>query len=143
MSDPDATARTLRIRALNDADRAALPHGFASCLITRGVQALPPEQVTQILEEVRRYANFTQGDDPYGEHDFGVLTRVERGGTITWTQEPQPDTKDGLGAEKIFWKIDYYAKAQDGVPGLTYGSETPEDGRTTDRVLTIYLASEH
>ena len=143
MSAPDATARTLRIRALNDAARAALPHGFASCLITRGVQALPPEQVGQILEEVRRYANFTQGDDPYGEHDFGVLTRVARGGTITWTQEPQPDPKDGLGAETIFWKIDYYATAQEGVPALTYGSETPEDGRATDRVLTIYLASEH
>ena len=143
MSAPDATARTLRIRALNDAARSALPHGLASCLITRGVQALPPEQVAQILEEVRSYANFTQGDDPYGEHDFGVLTRVARGGAVVWTQEPQSDPKHGMGAEKIFWKIDYYAKASDGVPGFTYGSETPEDGNATDRVLTIYLASEH
>ena len=40
-------------------------------------------------------------------------------------------------AEKIFWKIDYYA------PGLMHGSEDPGDPQRTIRVLTLMLASEY
>ena len=137
------TARTLQVRALNDAARAALPHGFARCLITRGLQALPGEQVAQILSEVRAYTRFDEGNDPYGEHDFGVLTRVERDGGVVWTPQPQPEPREGHGLEKVFWKIDYYAKARKGVPAFTYGSEVPWDADMTDRVMTVYLASEH
>ena len=147
MSDAPVTeeARTARTRELNDAARRLLPashprEGFARVHLSRGVGALPPPEVVEVLREVRDYQNFTQGNDPYREHDFGVLAHV-RG---HWTQEPQPRPAPGeRGPAKIFFKVDYYAAARPGVPPFTHGSEAPWDADATDRVLTIYLAEEH
>jgi len=59
---------------------------------------------------------FSEDNDPYGEHDVGSLM---------------------IENKKIFWKIDYYNK--------TYrnGSENPADTKKTNRVLTIMLACEY
>lgn len=81
-----------------------------------GVAALPPEDQFAIYGLVRDFDGFDEGDDPYGEHDFGT---VEHGG------------------HKVFWKIDYYA------PDLKHGSENPTDPAQTVRVLTIMLAEEY
>ena len=45
-----------------------------------------------ILQKVSAFNNFTEGDDPYGEHDFGVIE----------------------GMPRVYWKIDYYADENSG-----------------------------
>jgi Protein of unknown function (DUF3768) len=84
-------------------------------VVTAGIAALSPDDMTAIFERVRAFNSFTEDNDPHGEHDFGAFDH------------------DG---ERIFWKIDYYA------PDLIHGSENPADLSQTVRVLTILLASE-
>ncbi len=72
--------------------------------------------VAAVLGKVRTFNDFTEDNDPYGEHDFGSFVHHE---------------------EKMFWKIDYYDKM------MTAGSEDPSDGGVTTRVLTVMLASEY
>ena len=67
-----------------------------------------------MLAAVRAFADFTPGNDPYGEHDFGAL-----------------DVDD----LRINFKIDYYADA-----AMEFGAEDPLDSY---RVLTIMLASDY
>jgi len=70
--------------------------------------------VQGLFDLVRDYSDFDEDNDPYGEHDFGSLT---------WE------------SEKVFWKIDYYDL------GLSHWQDplSPD----CQRVLTVYLASEH
>ena len=83
---------------------------------TEGINALPFTVQFAIRQKVQNFDNFTTGNDPYKEHDFGSVEH------------------EGL---KIFWKIDYYAL------DLQHGSENPADPKQTTRVLTIMLASEY
>jgi hypothetical protein len=85
---------------------------------TRGVMALPSPVQVAIWEKVRRFDEFTEGNDPHGEHDLGAFD------------------VDGV-REKIFWKIDYYADAR-----CASGSEDAADITRCYRVLTIMLASD-
>ena len=85
---------------------------------TRGISALPPETQIHIWAAVSSFNDFTE-DDTYGEHDFGAF-RMQ-----------------GF-AEKLFWKIDYYADES-----CTGGSEDASDRAHCVRVLTIMLASEY
>ena len=103
------------IRDLNDAFRR---DGFASgqWMLTSGVADLGPEFMVLAIQAVRGFDGFSEGDDPYGEHDFGAFN---------------------LAGETLFWKIDYYD------PTLTSGSDDPSDPSATRRVLTIMLASEY
>jgi len=97
-----------QIAKLNDAFRRS---GFV-VVVTPGVQAI--EDLSGLINEVRRFDEFTEDNDPYGEHDFG---------TVYWF------------GEKVFWKIDYYDQA------LEYGEDPLSlDCR---RVLTVMLASEY
>jgi hypothetical protein len=86
-------------------------------VMTAGIAALPEDIKAQILAKVRTFDSFTEGDDPYGERDFGAF--------------------DFPGAGMIFWKIDYYD------PSLNWHSEDPADVTRTLRVLTVMLASEY
>jgi hypothetical protein len=61
--------KTAKIRQLNDALRRTGTGG--RIVITRGIQALPPEKVRKILFAVKTYDAFTEDNDPYKEHDFG------------------------------------------------------------------------
>ena len=81
-------------------------------VVTQGVQVL--ENLHTLIDEIRRYSEFNEDNDPYGEHDFG---------TVHWY------------GEKVFWKIDYYDRS------MQYGSD-PLDSECK-RVLTIMLASEY
>lgn len=106
---------TSRIRELNDAFRQ---RGLASgqWMLTRGVADKGAEFVANAFLQVQSFNNFTSGNDPYGEHDFGSFE---------------------LAGEHLFWKIDYYD------PTLSWGSDLPECAEATSRVLTLMLASEY
>ena len=100
--------QSIKVAALNDAFRRA----GLGVTITAGVQVLP--DLYGLMEEVRRFDNWTAENDPYEEHDFGQ---------IMW------------GSTKVLWKIDYYD------PRLCRW-EDPVSPRCT-RILTVMLASEY
>lgn len=105
-----------KIAELNDFARTAM--GVASRVyFTPGITALPPIDQSAIRERVETFDDFTPDNNPYGERDFGVFDH---------------------GDQRIFWKIDYYAKND-----LDRGSDHPEDPAQTTRVLTILLADEY
>ena len=106
--------KSATIAKLNDQLRSTLQGG--QIMITAGVNALPDRTKANILSAVRHFNDFTEDNDPHGEHDFGAF---EHGGT------------------KFFWKIDYYA------PDMEHGSEDPTDPAKTMRVLTIMRADEY
>ena len=72
--------------------------------------------VTHVVAQIMAFDRFKEGNDPYGEQDFGSIT---------------------VAGENIFWKIDYYDLR------FEYGSENPGDPVQTQRVPTIMLASEY
>ncbi len=116
MSDREAMARAQRrdrIRHLNDKFRQTLSGG--SVMITPGIVALGPIKMLAIVDMVKSFDAFDDGNDPFGEHDFGVVR---------------------LEAERLLWKIDYYDLT------LTAGSPDAADSTVTCRVLTIMKASE-
>jgi hypothetical protein len=100
-----------KIATLNDAFRNAM--GLAGKVYqTPGIAALSPEDRSAIREKVENFNDFTLGNNPYGERDFGAFDH---------------------NGDRIFWKIDYYDTT------LTYGSEDPSDPKQTVRVLTSCL----
>jgi hypothetical protein len=104
-----------RIKELNDLFRQE-GRGNGKLLITNGIKHRGVIFVQEILELVRLYDDFNPDNDPYAEHDFGVI--------------------DHRGV-RVFWKIDYYDA------NCRYGSEQPNEPSKTTRVLTIMLASEY
>ena len=114
-SNVDKELRTTVIAMLNDLARTAM--GIASRLVqTPGINAFAAYDQSRIRELVETFEDFNEGNDPYGERDFGAFD---------------------YGDYSILWKIDYYNKS------LRGGSEHPEDPRQTTRVLTIMLAEEY
>ena len=108
--------RASKIAALNDALRTTLQGG--RIMITAGVHAEGPVFLHFATAAMRGFTDFTEGDDPYGEHDFGVL----------WIENV-----------RLYWKIDYFQKGSN----YSAGAEHPENAETTDRVLTLMLADEY
>lgn len=104
-----------QIAELNDLCRKAM--GIAGRLFqTQGISALPLAEQSAIREKVETFAEFTPGNDPHGERDFGAFEHE---------------------GKRVFWRIDYYDRT------LTKGSENPADPSKTVPVLTIMLASEY
>ena len=68
-SSPEKTAR---IRELNDQLRRTAIGGRV--VITPGIHALGTAAVCQVLAAVARFDNFTEDNDPWGEHDCAILT---------------------------------------------------------------------
>jgi hypothetical protein len=69
-----------RIAALNDRFRSRcgipvfgehVPGGF---VFTQGINSLPPETQLSIWAAVRDFNDFSEGNDPYAERDFGAFT---------------------------------------------------------------------
>jgi hypothetical protein len=85
-------------------------------MLTAGVDALADDQKAMVLARVRSFDDFTEDNDPHGEHDFGAFD---------------------IDGQRYFWKIDAYD------PSLRYGSEDPSDPAKTMRVLTIMLADKY
>ncbi len=118
------TEGAAKLREQNDRFRGQLmvPLMFEKNIIpgkavmTQGIAALGPEAQIIIASMIREFDDFSEDNDPYGEHDFGALE---------------------YEGQKIFWKIDYYDS------DYQYGSEDPADLSKTCRVLTIMLAEEY
>ncbi len=113
--------RTKRVHELNDTMRADLDLigvriGNGRLVITRGVAARGNDFVDRAVAAVRDFDAFTEDNDPYGEHDFGIFP---------------------LDGVSLNWKIDYYDQS------MKWGSPDPSDPGTTKRVLTILLADEY
>jgi hypothetical protein len=108
------TPRPAKIRELNDKLRI---HGVGGIvLITNGVAALGAAAVREIFVSLAAFCDFTEDNDPWGEHDCAVMT---------------------VGDHKIIWKIDYYDRSR------RYLSPDPSDPKITLRVLTVMLSSEY
>jgi len=110
---------TATIRSLNDRFRKRDPSVPGQTVVTRALWELCEGNAYKLLElhrQVAEYDDFSEDNDPHGEHDFGVFT---------------------FEGEKCFWKVDYYD------PTLTFGSENPADTTKTMRVLTLMLASDY
>lgn len=102
------------IAALNDALRQTFTTGRV--LLTQSVAALPEATQAEVIEAVRRFDQFTEENDPYGEHDFGAIDHPKAG--------------------RVLWMIDYYDLS------MTYASDDPSDPAKTRRVLTIMLGED-
>jgi hypothetical protein len=114
MHDVAALKASDRIRVLNDNFRTTFLGGRV--VMTAGVAELPLDIQARVLIYVQRFVDFNQGNDPYGEHDFGTFE---------------------VAGETFYWKIDYYNR------DMTAGSEDPSDPERTTRVLTIMFAGEY
>jgi hypothetical protein len=101
--------QTAKIRSLNDSFRRSMVFG-GTVLMTNGVSSLGADRVTNLLQLVREFDDFTPDNDPHGEHDLGA---IEFGGT------------------RYFFKIDYYDQSK------TAGSPGPADPAVTHRVMTV------
>ena len=104
---------TEKIRQLNDQLRKYGTGG--RIMLTQGVQALGEEAILQVMMAMQCH-EFVEGDDPYGEHDFGAIKYEGR---------------------KIFFKVDYYDQE------YKFHSADAADPNVTRRVLTLMLAEEY
>ena len=106
--------KAARIRDLNDQLRCKAIGG--RIVITRGIQALGAEGVFKVLAAVAKFDNFSEDNDPWGEHDCAVLSAE---------------------GHRIIFKIDYYDH------DLAYHSPDASDPAVTSRVLTVMLSEEY
>lgn len=102
------------IATLNDTFRKTFTCG--QVLLTAGIDSMSMDDKANILSKVRNFNDFTEDNDPYGEHDFGSF-----------------DYK----GNKIFFKIDYYDL------NYEFMSKNPANPDITNRVLSIMLAEEY
>ncbi|MEP3948106.1 DUF3768 domain-containing protein [Ascidiaceihabitans sp.] len=108
-----------QIAQQNDAFRKGDTNIPGIRVITAGLDHLlkqldiPPEELAQVVTE---FSDFTQDNDPHGEHDFGTFEFHDH---------------------RCFWKIDTYNT------DYSMGSDDPADLSKTRRVLTIMLADEY
>jgi len=108
------TTKAERVRALNDQLRTTGEGG--QIVATRGIAALSLAAKAAIFAAVQTFDRFTPDNDPYGEHDFGLVE---------------------VAGERVMFKVDYYDRS------MTGHSPDAADPNVTTRVLTIMLASEY
>jgi hypothetical protein len=111
----DQDFRTKRICRLNDEIRIGnVRHG--TVVMTSGVQALDDERRATLVNGIGLFDDFSEDNDPHGEHDFGSLE---------------------IEGNKFFWKIDYF--------DLEMKAHSPDAANcdVTHRVLTIMFAHEY
>jgi hypothetical protein len=113
MSDA-SPIKAARIRELNDQLRCKAIGG--RIVITRGIEALGTDGVRQVLGTVAKFDDFSEENDPWGEHDCATLT---------------------VGGHRLIFKIDYFDR------DLAYHSPDASDPAVTERVLTVMLAEEY
>ena len=106
------------IATLNDHFRKTIffrPLRRGKLVLTSGIGALPDDQLKAVALAIINQKEFDAGNDPHGEHDFGVI-ELE-------------------GIPKCYWKIDYYSDAN-----MQYGTG---DLINAYRVLVVMLAGEY
>lgn len=114
MTDSPISERTDRIRQLNDQLRTL--RGSGKIHIIGALADMGEEMQKEVLTAVATFAGFNEGDDPYGEHDFGTVT---------------------VEGEQFMFKIDYYA------PDLENGSDDPADPAKTVRIMSVFHTSDY
>ena len=106
-----------KIAELNDKLRRNIFNpGKDKVILTQGVSFLPFDEQLRILLKVKLFNNFNEGNDPYFQHDFGMIEHSDL---------------------KYFFKIDYYSNSMDA------GSDDASNPDITIRVLTIMRADEY
>lgn len=112
--DVQTSKSTRIIRALNNHCRAT----FTGCqiMMTAAVAALDADTRCKVLEAVRDFDAFDEGNDPHNEADMAFFE---------------------VDGERYFWKFDYYDMT------MTMGSDDPSDVTKTRRVLTVGFASDY
>jgi len=83
-----------------------------------GFSELTFEHQLEARDRIQAFDDFTQNNDPHGEHDYGRFQLDEN-------------------RQDIVWKIDYYD------PNYEFGSEDPSNLAQTRRVLTVMLPCEY
>lgn len=101
------------IAKLNDRHRA---RPSLDWVLTAGVHSLGAAFVAQATAAVVAFSDFSEDNDPHGEHDFGAFE---------------------IAGRRLYWKIDYYDR------NLALASPDPADPAVTRRVLTLMLAEEY
>lgn len=114
MESSNEIEKARKIARLNDELRRTFTTGRV--VMTVGFEALEGTTWIKAIKAVRDFSAFTLGNDPYGEHDFGLLE------------------VDGI---PLIWKIDYYDLT------LTSHSPDPADPDLTLRVLTMMRVEEY
>src|ERR1700722_9708727 len=109
MSDR-CSIKGVRIRELNDQLRCKAIGG--RIVITRGIEALGADGVRNVLSVVAGFDEFTEDNDPWGEHDCAVLT---------------------VNGRRVIFKIDLYEDPE---------VKSADGRLLATRVLTIMLAEE-
>ena len=71
---------TQSIALINDQARTTLTN--CRPIITRGIDLLGEETVDRILNLVKSSDDFSERNDPFGEHDFGAIEY--EGNTVFW-----------------------------------------------------------
>ncbi len=99
---------TQKIQRLNDSLRQTLIGG--RLILSLKVSQLPEDQKQELVNLVMNFKDFTEDNDPHGEHDFGSVN---------------------YQGETYFWKIDYYDT------NYQFMSPDPSDTEVTRRVLNI------
>lgn len=102
-----------RIRVVNDTLRQTGIGG--KTFVTRSIADLDDETQYRIMKAVRNFDDFTEDNDPYGEHDCAIVS---------------------FEGYRVMFKIDYYA------PDRMHGSEDPADPNKTVRVMTVMFPEE-
>ena len=100
----------------NDAFRRGDQSIPGRVVLTHGIASLGETEIQAILAKVQAFDDFNEGNDPYGEHDFGRISHNE---------------------EIVYFKIDYYD------PSLNMHSEDKTDLLKTVRVMTIMWSREY
>lgn len=115
-------------------------------LLTYGISSLPMPQQFEITQKVKEFNNFTEGNDPYGEHETSLsVAREERPKqylVVRTSRKMKSSVAVQFGCfeykgQQIFWKIDLYDL------NYEFYSPQPDDENQTNRTLTIMLAEEY
>ncbi|AUR22549.1 DUF3768 domain-containing protein [Phaeobacter inhibens] len=89
-------------------------------VMTQAVAALSPAWIARMMQAIQHFDEFTEDNDPYGDHCFGAVE-------ITIGDE----------TKTIWFKIDLYDW------NLEYGAEDPTDLEKTKRVMTVLFPSDY
>ena len=113
--DTQRQARAIILAAQNDTFRLTGVGGQVN--MTASMLQLGTAIINEITDRVRDFQDFTENNDPHGEHDFGMI-EIARG-------------------DRFFFKIDYYD------PYYEFASEDPTNTEITRRVMTVYPVKDH
>ncbi len=114
-------AQAAQVAKANDAFRVAILSGghpvyLGRAVCTQGVAAEGLDFVVRAQIAVAAFSEFTEHNDPYGDHTFGAVTVADK---------------------TVWFKIDLYDES------YSFGTDDALDDARTRRVLTLLFPSEY